>query len=103
MFVPNWGPHAIQAARRHGITEQQIANAFVYGFPEPTREYCWKLIGEEVTLVLNAGGDFIVTMYPNHYRDRHIAKSVAFNRRIGYVRGRLRFEEAQWHIEKHEE
>ena len=72
---PYWGPHAEIAKIRHNITEEEIAETWVYGElePEPTRGNCWRLIGKKVTLVLNKKGNFIITLYPNKYKDQHKA------------------------------
>ena len=89
MFIPKWGEHADKAKRRHDITETQIAHAWTFGLAEPTRDNCWRIIGEEVTLVVSADGEFIITMYPNKYNDRHTSKLAEWRAKQGKMRGAL--------------
>ncbi len=83
---PNWGDHAQSAKDRHDITEEEIAETWVYGELEPTRDGCWRLIGKEVTLVLSKNGTFIITMYPNKHGDDNKAKRVSSAMAIGATR-----------------
>ena len=89
MFIPKWGDHADKAKRRHDITEAQIAHTWLFGVIEPTREDCWKIVGEEVTLIVSADGTFVITMYPNKYNDRHTSKLAAWRTKKGNTRGDL--------------
>jgi len=89
VFIPKWGDHADKAKRRHDITELQIAHTWLYGLAEPTRDNCWRIIGEEVTLVVSKVGDFIITMYPNKHHDRHTSKIAQWRQRKGKTRGAI--------------
>ena len=86
MKIPTWNVHADQAKKRHGISEKQIALTWVHGMAEPTRDGCWRIIGEEITLVTNPAGNFIITMYPNKYRDRFTERIARARRFLGTVR-----------------
>ena len=86
MYLPDWGNHANESKVRHGITEKQIASTWVYGDPEPTYGDCWRLVGEEITLVLNQEGNFIITMYPNKKRDLLKAKLIKYRKIRGVIR-----------------
>jgi hypothetical protein len=87
MFTPpNWGDHAAEAKERHGITEEAIADAWVYGELEPTRDGCWRLIGKEITLVLSKNGMFIITLYPNKYSDQYKAEKASNAMSTGVTR-----------------
>jgi len=87
---PKWGEHAPLKRITHGITIEQIAETWVYGELESTNDPknpgCWRLIGKKITLVLSPNGDFIITMYPNKYQDRHAGKRVANAVSIGATR-----------------
>ena len=83
---PNWGVHAGGAKYRHNITESEIAETWVYGELEPTRDGCWKLIGKDITLVLSKKGNFIITMYPNKHGDDSKAERASNAMSIGATR-----------------
>lgn len=85
-FPPRWGPHADRRKRKFGINERQIAFTWLYGELHPEDTQCWRLIGEEITLILDPLQLFIMTMFPNRYKDRHIARTVRFRRADGNVR-----------------
>lgn len=89
MFIPTWGDHADKAKRRHDISEAQIAHTWLFGVAGLTRDGCWRLVGEEVTLVVSATGDFVITMYPNKYNDRHTSKLATWRERKGRTRGAI--------------
>lgn len=78
-----YGIHAVTAQRDHNITNKQVNDAWLFGELVKGKKKCWRLIGEEVTLILNKTGDFIITMYPNKGADREIAESVKERRRDG--------------------
>lgn len=86
--LPKWGDHAEKKARYHGIEMYQIAEAWIYGELEMSEAQpgCWRLIGSEVTLVLNADKDFIITLYPNKHNDHEAAERVANCIEIGLTR-----------------
>ena len=83
---PNWGSHAEIAKIRHKITEEAIADVWVYGELEATRDGCWRLIGKEITLVLSSSGEFIITLYPNKHGDRYKAERANNAKSIGATR-----------------
>jgi len=83
---PNWGVHAASAKDRHNITEDEIAETWVYGELESTRDGCWRLIGKEITLVLSKKGNFIITMYPNKCSDGGKAERASNAMSIGATR-----------------
>jgi hypothetical protein len=83
MFGLSYGTHALSAKMDHGIKDKQITDTWFFGEPVKGKRKCWRLIGEEITLVLNKSGDFIVTMYPNKYGDMEIAESVKRRRLEG--------------------
>ena len=85
---PNWGPHAEEAMLEHKITVDQIADTWVYGELESStaQKGCWRLIGKEITLVLSASGEFIITMYPNKHHDLTAADRVSSAMSIGATR-----------------
>jgi len=85
-FPPRWGPHADRRKRKHGISERQIAFTWLYGESHREREYFWRLIGEEVTLIMDPLQIFIITMFPNRYKDRFIARNARLRRADGNVR-----------------
>jgi hypothetical protein len=85
-FAPRWGPHAARRKRKFGISERQIAFTWLYGETHQERDGCWRLIGEEVTLVLDPLQLFIITLFPNRYKDRFIARNARFRRADGNVR-----------------
>ncbi len=89
MLVPRWGPHADAAKDRHNLTESQIAHTWVHGYAEQTHDGCWRLVGEEITLVLNEAGNFIITMYPNKHNDRYLGKIAKNRQKMGHVRQKL--------------
>jgi hypothetical protein len=84
--LPKWGPHAEKAKNIHNITEQEIADTWVYGELESTRDGCWRLVGEEVTLVLSRAGTFIITLYPNKHKDTNKSERATNARSIGATR-----------------
>jgi hypothetical protein len=86
--LPQYDLHAVQRARRHGIEEYQIAEAWIYGIIEPSTAQpgCWRCIGAEVTLVLSADKSFIITLYPNKHKDRRKAERSANLMSIGATR-----------------
>jgi len=87
--VPKWNTHANNRKIRHDIQEYQIAEAWIYGVLKPSKvqKGCWRCIGSEVTLVLSADRVFIITMYPNKFKDKDAAKIVTDLKSIGSVRG----------------
>lgn len=95
MLAPKWGPHADQAKKKRGVTELQIANAWLHGCAEQTKDGYWRLIGEEVTLILEETGEFIVTMYPNRHNDRHTGKIARYHRNNGNIRQPIRSRQCQ--------
>ena len=74
--LPNYDQHAMDRARKHGIEEYQIAEAWIYGIiaPSEVQKGCWRCVGSEVTLVLSANKSFIITMYPNKFKDQERAE-----------------------------
>ena len=86
--LPKWDKHADKRKREHGIEEYQIAEAWIYGMVEPSTEQkgCWRCVGADVTLVLSANKSFIITMYPNKYKDRQKAERSANLMSIGATR-----------------
>ena len=85
-YPPNWGGHAQSAKDRHNITEEEIAETWVFGELESTRDGCWRLIGKEITLVLSKKGNFIITMYPNKHGDDSKAEKASNAMAIGVTR-----------------
>lgn len=87
IFIPRWGDHAGRAKRRHGITEAQIAQTWTFGIVEQQPlDNCWRIIGKEITLIVDEEEGFIVTMYPNKHRDRFTGKMSASCERRGITR-----------------
>ena len=84
--LPRWDAHANSRKKRHGISETQIAHTWLYGEPTKQEDGSWRLIGEEITLILSKEGDFIITMYPNKHKDRFTAKVVSQRREDGNIR-----------------
>lgn len=85
-FPPRWGPHANRRKREYEILNKQIAYTWLFGELHPSYDGYYRLIGEEVTLVLDPEQVFIVTLYPTKYRDRFIARNARFRRADGNVR-----------------
>ena len=85
-FPPRWGPHASRRKRKFTIHEKQIAFTWLFGESHIDRNDCWRLIGEEVTLILDPPQLFIITLFPNRYKDRFIARTVRYRRADGNVR-----------------
>ena len=85
-FPPRWGPHANRRKRKYGITERQIAFTWLYGESHIDRMNCWRLVGEEVSLVLDPLQMFIITLFPNRYKDKFIARNARMRRADGNVR-----------------
>jgi hypothetical protein len=85
-FPPRWGPHADRRKRKYGINEQQIAFTWLYGEIHPERDQCWRLIGEELTLILDPLQLFIMTLFPNRSKDSHIARNARIRRANGNIR-----------------
>lgn len=85
---PQYGPHATLKKNEHNVTEEQIANAWVFGELEPSdaQPGCWRLIGDEITLVLSPNGTFIITMYPNKHNDKDTAERVGHAMSVGATR-----------------
>lgn len=86
LFPPRWGPHADRRKRDYGILNTQIAYTWLFGEKQPSYGGYWRLIGEEVTLVLDADMVFIMTLYPTRHRDRFIARNARFRRADGNIR-----------------
>jgi hypothetical protein len=84
--IPRWDDHANKRKKKYNIDEKQIAEAWVYGELKKTRDDCWLLISKKITLVLSPEGDFIITMYPNKYHDRHAGERIAQAMSIGATR-----------------
>ena len=85
-FPPRWGTHANMRKRKFGISEKQIAFTWLYGESHPDRDYCWRLIGEEVTLITDPLQLFIITLFPNRYKDRFVSRNARLRRADGNVR-----------------
>ena len=81
--IPKIGTHAEEAKNRHSISELQIINTWHFGSAERSRKGCWRIVGDEITLVLNKVGDFVITMYPNKKRDFPKAITAIRNRDKG--------------------
>ena len=71
--LPKWDKHANDRKEEWNITEAMIAETWLFGEPKRTRDWCWFLIGPDITLVLSPNGDFIITMFPNKGRHREKA------------------------------
>ncbi len=86
--LPNYDQHAMKRARKHGIEEYQIAEAWIYGVivPSEVQKGCWRCVGSEVTLVLSANKSFIITMYPNKFKDQERANRSANLMSVGTTR-----------------
>lgn len=85
-FPPRWGPHANRRKRKFGISERQIAFTWLYGESHAEDSGCWRLIGEEITLITDSLQLFIITLFPNRYKDRFIARNARLRRADGNVR-----------------
>lgn len=83
VYLPNWGPHALKAAKRHGITERQMAEAWLFGSEEKGKDNCWRIIGKDVTLIMDKTWYFIVTVYPTQHKDRFKAVKAAIRQKEG--------------------
>ena len=86
LFPPRWGTHANMRKRKFEITERQIAFTWLYGETHQERDGCWRLIGEEVTLILDPLQLFIITLFPNRHKDRYIARNARMRRADGNLR-----------------
>jgi len=86
--LPKWDQHADKRKRKHGIEEYQIAEAWIYGVLRPSKQQpgCWRCVGAEVTLVLNASKSFIITMYPNKFKDKDAGEKSANLMSVGTTR-----------------
>lgn len=84
--LPNWGMHAELKKARHNITEEQIADTWVYGELIQDRDKCYRLVGKDITLVLSSSGEFIITLYPNKYKDKESEERVTNSMAIGATR-----------------
>jgi len=86
--APKWDAHANRRKRKHGIEEYQIAEAWIYGILKPSevQKGCWRCVGSEVTLVLNADKSFIITMYPTKHKDKKTAERSANLMSVGVTR-----------------
>jgi hypothetical protein len=86
--LPKYDQHAKNRALLHGIEEYQIAEAWIYGVivPSKVQKGCWRCVGADVTLILSANKSFIITMYPNKYKDKERAGRSANLMSIGATR-----------------
>lgn len=85
IHIPDWGRHALSAARRHGITEEQMAETWLFGLEERGKDNCWRIVGKDVTLIMDKKWYFIVTVYPNQHKDRFKAVKAAIKQEKGEV------------------
>ncbi|RLI52915.1 MAG: hypothetical protein DRO87_12420 [Candidatus Thorarchaeota archaeon] len=83
MLVPKWGPHADKAKRQRGITEQEIARAWLFGIEVEAKDGKRMIIGPEVSLIM--ANEFIVTMFPTKYKDRFAARRAAYKAKHGLI------------------
>jgi len=83
LLVPKWGPHADKAKQRRGITEQEIARAWLFGIEVEAKDGKRMIIGPEVSLIV--AENFIVTMFPTRYKDRFAAKRAAYRAKKGLI------------------
>ena len=84
-YVPDWGPHALRAARRRGITKKQMEEAWLYGIEEKGTDNCHRIIGKDVTLIMDRSWYFVVTVYHNQHKDRFKAVKAAIRQENGEV------------------
>ena len=87
--MPDWGKHANGAKAKHRIKEEQIALTWLYGELNDDRNNCYRLVGSEVTLVLNQTGEFIITMYPNKPKDYYAQERTKLRIKNGAMRSKF--------------
>jgi len=96
IIFPIWSKHAVTRRKKHGITEEQIADCWVYGIPsrtykkdKETKEIkeCWKIVGSYITLIISTDDLLIITMYPNNYREKQYEYWAKWNDTRGDIQG----------------
>lgn len=87
LSLPAWTDHANRRKIRYNITEGEIAETWLFGEAYRKDDRGWKIVGDDITLVVDETGEVIITMYRNSGADRYFEASARLNKVEGNIRG----------------
>jgi len=90
LYVPKWSKHAERRKDEHNITEKEIADTWIYGIPIKTNKEKferWRIIGNEITLIVTEKTYIIITMFPNSHSDKFYEHCANWNKLSGNIQG----------------